>query len=174
MFYDVVNNTGKRITLDVGTIEAGATKTLKLTAAEVTAYRAAGMTVTANNSAKSAFDTDGREVFRDDATGRTVVTKTAAYTLLPADSGSVIVYNSASDGVLTAPPNLPVGFNVTVIQAAAGQASVATSGTGAVRPATSAHTGTAAQYSRMEVLVYANADGISAQVSISGNTATVS
>ncbi len=50
-----------------------------------------------------------------------VLTKTANYTLTPADNGNVLTFNSATDVTLTAPTGLPIGFNISVYQIGDGQ-----------------------------------------------------
>lgn len=49
-----------------------------------------------------------------------VINKTAAYTLDWHDSGVVLTFNTAANVVLTVPPGLPIGFNISVYQLGAG------------------------------------------------------
>ncbi len=59
----------------------------------------------------------------------TIKTITAAYTLLPEDNGRVLDVTSASAMTITVPNTLPVGFQVSITQAGAGQVTI-TGGTG--------------------------------------------
>jgi hypothetical protein len=55
--------------------------------------------------------------------------KTASYTLVAGDNGTVITMNVASANTLTVPASLAVGFNCTIIQLGAGQTTITASGT---------------------------------------------
>jgi hypothetical protein len=59
----------------------------------------------------------------------TIKTIIAAYTLLPEDNGRVLDVTSASAMTITVPNTLPVGFQVSITQAGAGQVTI-TGGTG--------------------------------------------
>ena len=55
--------------------------------------------------------------------------KTASYTLVAADNGTIITMNVATANNLTVPASLDVGFNCTIIQLGAGQTTIVASGT---------------------------------------------
>lgn len=55
--------------------------------------------------------------------------KTASYTLIAADNGTVITMSVATANTFTVPASLPVGFNCTIIQIGAGQTTITASGT---------------------------------------------
>lgn len=55
--------------------------------------------------------------------------KTASYTLVAGDNGTIITMNVATANTLTVPASLSVGFNCTVIQLGAGQTTITASGT---------------------------------------------
>jgi hypothetical protein len=70
------------------------------------------------------------KVLTSDASGNAtwqstaISTKTAAYTLTANDYGSVIVFNSSTNVVLTVPSTLSAGFYCQVVQQGTGQVSV--------------------------------------------------
>jgi hypothetical protein len=70
------------------------------------------------------------KVLTSDASGNAtwqstaISTKTAAYTLTASDYGSVIVFNSSTNVVLTVPSTLSAGFYCQVVQQGTGQVSV--------------------------------------------------
>jgi hypothetical protein len=55
--------------------------------------------------------------------------KTASYSLVAGDNGTVITMNVATANTLTVPASLAVGFNCTIIQIGAGQTTITASGT---------------------------------------------
>jgi len=55
-----------------------------------------------------------------------------SYTLVAADSGKIVELSNAGAIALTADPALPKGFACTIVQAAAGQVTIASSGSGSV------------------------------------------
>jgi hypothetical protein len=55
--------------------------------------------------------------------------KTASYTLVAGDNGTIITMNVATANTLTVPASLAVGFNCTVVQIGAGQTTITASGT---------------------------------------------
>ncbi len=61
-------------------------------------------------------------------TGSVKSIATTSYTLLPADSGRVIEFSSATAVTLTVPTNLPVGFQVSISQVGTGIVTFAASG----------------------------------------------
>lgn len=105
----------------------------------------------------------------EDLTTQQVLTKTASYTAVLADNRRRIVFNSATGVTLTLPNNLPVGWELFIIQLGAGAVTVAVTG-GNLRSVGN-HNKTAGQYAQAYMWVYANT-GTSPQVAFSGDTAT--
>lgn len=99
---------------------------------------------------------------------RVVSAKTANYTAAATDTSRILTFNAATAVTLTIPNTLVAGWNCTVIQIGAGQVTVAVTGGSLRHPEN--HTKTLTQYSRVDLLVYANA-GTAPQVSIQGSTA---
>jgi len=83
-----------------------------------------------------------------------VTSQAAAYTFVAADNGTVVVSSSASAVNWTLPPNMPVGFNVVVVQNGAGQVTFAP-GAGVTLNGRSGVTKTAGQYAEVGLLVTA-------------------
>lgn len=77
------------------------------------------------------------------------------YSLLAADNGEIIVWNSASSGVtLTIPSGLPVGFNCTVIQT--GTASIGITGSGTTLNSFEGKLRTAGQHAAVSIISYSS------------------
>lgn len=104
----------------------------------------------------------------EDFTTQQVLTKTGSYPAVLADNRRRIVFNSPSAITLTLPNNLPVGWELSIMQLGAGAVTVAVTG-GNLR-ARSDHNKTAGQYAQAYMWVYANT-GTSPQVAFSGDTA---
>ncbi|MEX0273219.1 MAG: hypothetical protein AB3N16_02465 [Flavobacteriaceae bacterium] len=62
---------------------------------------------------------EGNSLFRP-----MVFAKTADYTVVSADGGNVLTFNSSSDVTLTIPSGLPIGFNISVYQIGDGKVSI--------------------------------------------------
>ncbi|KJC52550.1 hypothetical protein UB31_09685 [Bradyrhizobium sp. LTSP849] len=67
--------------------------------------------------------------------------------------GGIILFDSSSGGTITLPANLPAGFNVSVIQINAGQATIAP-GAGAVLQSQQGFTKTAGQWAMLGVVAH--------------------
>ena len=67
--------------------------------------------------------------------------------------GGIILFDSASGGTITLPATLPAGFNVSVIQINAGQATIA-AGAGAVLQSQQSFTKTAGQWAMLGIVAY--------------------
>jgi len=80
-------------------------------------------------------------------------TKTGNYTLVPADSGSVIAINSATDITITVPTGLGAGFSVTFVQINTGKAVF--SGSGLTVRNRQSHTKSAGQWAVVGIAGYA-------------------
>ena len=94
----------------------------------------------------------------------TGTTRTIALT----ENKRTFTYDNAATGTLTIPNNLPVGFEFSIAQIGAGQATVVVTG-GSLRHPDS-HTKTSKQWAMVYCKVYANA-GTSPQVLFTGETA---
>jgi hypothetical protein len=103
----------------------------------------------------------------EDFTSQQVLTKTASYTATIADNRRRIVFNSAAGVTLTLPNNLPVGWELAIVQIGSGAVTVEVTG-GNLR-ARSNHNKTAGLYAQAYMWVYANA-GTLPQVAFSGDT----
>ena len=84
-----------------------------------------------------AFNTDDKHMYQFDGTTwqkllqskSRVKSLTSNYTLIEADDGCALNFNSSSDITLTVPTGLPIGYNVSVYQSGTGQVTVTGSGT---------------------------------------------
>lgn len=76
------------------------------------------------------------------------------YTLLATDNGEVIVWNTSSDGTLTIPSGLPVGFNATLIQT--GSASIGITGSGTTLNSFEGKLRTAGQHAAVSIISYSS------------------
>jgi hypothetical protein len=103
----------------------------------------------------------------EDFTSQQVLTKTANYPATVADNRRRIVFNSASAVTLTLPSNLPVGWELAILQLGTGAVTVEVTG-GSLR-ARSNHNKTAGLYAQAYMWVYQNT-GTSPQVAFSGDT----
>lgn len=92
-----------------------------------------------------------------------------ALTLAAGQSGTTLRMTAAATVTVTLPATLPVGFNVTFMQAGAGQIQFV-AGSGATLVNRSGHTRTAGQHATVSVLVGANAGGSAAVWTLSGDT----
>jgi hypothetical protein len=89
----------------------------------------------------------------------TVKSVTASYTLLLSDNGRVLDVNSASAVTITVPNTLPVGFQVSITQAGAGQVTI-TGGTGMTVNNRYAATRTSGQWAKAGLEVRASGSAV--------------
>jgi hypothetical protein len=94
--------------------------------------------------------------------------KTVGYTFVASDSGSTIQYNSSSSGTFVLPNNLPVGWNVEVIQQGTGQV-VFFAPSGTTLNNANNHTKTRTQYAAVTLEVKSNS-GTNAAYNLQGDT----
>lgn len=99
-----------------------------------------------------------------------VTDTTTGLTLTNAHNGRILVLNNAAAITLTLPATLPVGFNVVVIQAGAGQVTFTPSGSATLRNRQS-HTKAAGQYARTTLEIITNVGGSAAEYILAGDTA---
>lgn len=92
-----------------------------------------------------------------------------ALTLAAGQSGTTLRMTAGAAVTVTLPATLPVGFNVTVMQAGAGQVQFA-AGAGATLVNRSGHARTAGQHAMVSVVVGANPGGAAALWTLSGDT----
>jgi hypothetical protein len=92
-----------------------------------------------------------------------------ALTLVATDNGSILEMTASSAIAITLPNNLPVGFNVIVVQKGTGQITF-TAQTGGFLRHPDNHTKTAKQYSSATLYVSTNAGGSAAEYILSGST----
>lgn len=84
-----------------------------------------------------AFNTDDKHMYQFDGTNwqkllqakERVKPLTANYTLIPADDGCALNFNSATDVTLTVPAGLPIGYNISIYQSGTGKVLITGSGT---------------------------------------------
>lgn len=93
-----------------------------------------------------------------------------SYTLLSTDSSSVVTLDNASPITVDLPEDLPVGYNVMLIQKGAGLVSLSPSG-GATLQNRQGHSDLADQWAMASVVVVENLDGMSAVWVLGGDTA---
>ncbi|WP_103068076.1 hypothetical protein [Aquimarina sediminis] len=81
------------------------------------------------------FDTDKKKVFeyngtewKELLTPPSVFPKTGNYTLIEADNGNILTFNSTTDVTLTVPSALPIGFNVSIYQIGNGKVTITGAG----------------------------------------------
>src|SRR5207247_140588 len=86
-----------------------------------------------------------------------------AYTLQPRDAGGIIVCFAGC--TITLPPNMKVGFSISVLQWGAGAVNFTVGAGGVVRNRQN-HTALAGQFAAVSLLVVANPDGLSAQYAL--------
>ena len=98
-----------------------------------------------------------------------VQSKTDSYTLVSADTGTVIVFSVVSAAILTCPKTMPVGHVVEVIQSNTAQVTFTAAASAAVLNRSS-HTKTAGQYAAVQLMVITNSDGSNAQYILAGDT----
>jgi hypothetical protein len=99
-----------------------------------------------------------------------IFNRTANYSLAPIHCGHIQVVNSATGVTVTLPANLPVGFNVRVLQTGAGAVTF-TAAAGATVTNRQSYTKTAGAGAEVRLVVIANVDGASAQYILSGDGA---
>lgn len=104
----------------------------------------------------------------EDRTTQDMVTVSGNYGVLLTDNRRKIIASSASPVTITLPSNTPAGFEVMVVQAAAGAAVLAVTG-GSVLSRDN-HTRTAGQYGVAYLFCLSNA-GSSPQMILTGDTA---
>ncbi|MCU0986394.1 MAG: hypothetical protein MUC89_15900 [Acetobacteraceae bacterium] len=92
-----------------------------------------------------------------------------AVTLATGQSGMTMRMTAASTVTVTLPASLPIGFNVTFMQAGAGQIQFVAAA-GATLVNRSGHTRTAGQHAMVSVVVGANSGGSAAVWTLSGDT----
>lgn len=92
-----------------------------------------------------------------------------AVTLAAGQSGMTMRTTAAATVTVTLPASLPIGFNVTFMQAGTGQIQFS-AGVGATLVNRSGHTRTAGQHATVSVVVGANAGGSAAAWTLSGDT----
>lgn len=93
-----------------------------------------------------------------------------SYQLQPADIASIICFEAAVAISVSLPNNLPVGFNVGIIQDGAGQITY-NAESGATLQNRQTHTKTAGQRATVSLVVVKNAGGTSAIYNLAGDTA---
>jgi hypothetical protein len=76
------------------------------------------------------------------------------YTLLAADNGEIIVWNTGVGATLTIPSGLPVGFNATLIQT--GTAAIGITGSGTTLNSFEGKLRTAGQHAAVSLISYSN------------------
>jgi len=76
------------------------------------------------------------------------------YTLLAADNGEVIVWNTSAGATLTIPSGLPVGFNATLIQT--GTATIGITGSGTTLNSFEGKLRTAGQHAAVSIISYSS------------------
>lgn len=91
-----------------------------------------------------------------------------SYTLLSTDCGTRIVFTSNSAVTVTMPNSLVVGCSVSIVQYGTAKVSVTAASGGALRSGHS-FTGTAAQYSKIDVTVDTNVGGAAANWTLTGD-----
>lgn len=99
-----------------------------------------------------------------------VQTKTASYTLVVGDSATVLLIDATGALTVTLPNNLPVGFQVAVIQNGTGQVTFAAA-SGATLISRQNFTKTAGQNATASLIVTANAGGSAAKYLLNGDGA---
>lgn len=105
----------------------------------------------------------------EDRTSQAVVAQTGTtYTAALTDNRRRITFSNAAGITFTIPNNVPVGWEVLIMQLGAGQVTVAVTG-GNLR-ARDNHNKTAGQYAQCVLWCYANA-GAAPQMAFSGDTA---
>jgi hypothetical protein len=77
-----------------------------------------------------------------------------AYTLLAADNGEIIVWNTSAGATLTIPSGLPVGFNATLIQT--GTAAIGITGSGTTLNSFEGKLRTAGQHAAVSIISYSS------------------
>ncbi|MDY8135607.1 hypothetical protein [Aquimarina sp. 2201CG5-10] len=77
------------------------------------------------------FDTNRKKVYafngtewKELLTSPSVDLKTTNYTLVEADNGNILTFNSATDVTLTVPTGLPIGFNISIYQIGNGKVTI--------------------------------------------------
>jgi hypothetical protein len=76
------------------------------------------------------------------------------YTLLAADNGEIIVWNTSAGATLTIPSGLPVGFNATLIQT--GTATIGITGSGTTLNSFEGKLRTAGQHAAVSIISYSS------------------
>ncbi len=81
------------------------------------------------------FDTDRKKAYKFNGTewkelltAPSVFPKTGNYTLVAADNGNILTFNSSTDITLTIPAGLDIGFNVSIYQIGAGKVTISGAG----------------------------------------------
>lgn len=90
------------------------------------------------------------------------------YTLTSSDNGTIVEFTNGSAITLTLPNNMPVGFNVIIAQAGAGQITFSAA-SGATLRNRQNFTKTAAQWAVMTLYVRTNAGGAAAEYVLGGD-----
>ena len=114
-------------------------------------------------------DVDGNDYTLHGFEGEINTQTGTTYGTLAGDNGKIITLNNASAITLTVLSTAPAGYNCLLIQAGAGQVTIAAGGTGNIRNRSS-HTKIAGQYGMVSVFVVSNA-GTAPEVYIAGDTA---
>jgi hypothetical protein len=104
------------------------------------------------------------------ASGFVVDNANTGITLAGSDNGTCIRCTSGSAVTVTLPNNLPVNYNVMIIQAGTGQVQVQPA-SGATIANRQSHTKTAGQHAVICLIVTANSGGAAANYNLSGDTA---
>lgn len=92
-----------------------------------------------------------------------------SYTITASDCGKILRFTNASSVTLTLPNSLPVGFNCSVMQGAAGQV-IFSPASGATRRNRQSHTKSAGQWAVCTLQVVTNSGGSSAEYVLNGDT----
>jgi hypothetical protein len=101
---------------------------------------------------------------------RNVQTKSVPYTVQLADSASILRMESTSALTLTLPNNMPVGFEVMVIQTGTGLVTISAS-SGATLASRQGFTKSAGQHARITLSVVSNSNGAAAVYNFAGDGA---
>ena len=149
-FYNGISNTGSNMinfnttTMNISPTIAGATFSgLIQSTSGISA--SGGITTASYVYAESGFRVGSGAI--NSQTGTT-------YTLLAADNGEIIVWNTSAGATLTIPSGLPVGFNATLIQT--GTATIGITGSGTTLNSFEGKLRTAGQHAAVSIISYSS------------------
>jgi outer membrane murein-binding lipoprotein Lpp len=155
------------VTTDVATVKTDVT-TLK---SDVTTTKSDVTTLKSDTAtAKTDIATLKTDVTTLKSTTVAISTKTASYTLVAADSSTIIEMNLSAAGVLTLPATLAKGFQVIVIVTGAGQITF-TPASGATMSNRMSFTKSAGVNAELTLVVLSNTTGTNAKYILGGDGA---